>query len=96
MTQDLSAVIPTKSVGWRTRVGVTRKLVKRAFEHKKELVGGFTAKYKVHDLIYYEIYETAIGAIAREKHLKRWSKVKKNSLIAKFNPNLKDLYSSIL
>ena len=77
-------------------IGITGNLVKRVFEHKRELVGGFTAKYKVHDLLYYEIFETPIEAIAREKQLKRWSRIKKDILIAKFNPKLMDLYSSLL
>ena len=73
-------------------IGVTSNLMKRVFEHKQALVEGFTARYKVHDLLYYEIHKTVIEAIAREKQLKNWSRRKKNVIIAKSNPTLKDLY----
>ena len=76
--------------------GVTNNLVKRIFTHKTELIKGFTSKYKVHDLLYYEIFDNASLAIEREKQIKRWSRKKKNALIAKMNPMLKDLYSNII
>ena len=77
-------------------IGVTGNLIKRVYEHKKELVEGFTEQYKVHDLLYYETYDFVIEAIAREKQLKNWSRRKKNVLIAKSNSTLKDLYPSLL
>lgn len=76
--------------------GVTSNLPKRTYEHKNGVIEGFTKDYKVHDLIYYETYENAESAIEREKQLKRWSRIKKNTLIAKANPSLKDLYPTIV
>jgi len=76
--------------------GITNNLVKRVFAHKKELVKGFTAKYKVHYLLYFEIFDNALLAIEREKQIKRWSRKKKNVLIAKMNPTLKDFYPTII
>jgi putative endonuclease len=77
-------------------IGVTNNLIKRVFEHKNGFVKGFTCKYKVHDLLYYEIFKDILSAIEREKQLKRWSRKKKNILIAKENPTLQDLYQSLL
>lgn len=77
-------------------VGITNNLIKRAFEHKKGFIKGFTSKYKVYDLLYYEIFDNVLSAIEREKQLKKWSRRKKNVLIAKDNPTLKDLYPSII
>jgi len=77
-------------------IGITNNLAKRAWEHKNNLVEGFTMKYQVHDLIYYEVFENPQIAIEREKQLKKWGRKKKNALIAKLNPELEDLYSSIV
>jgi len=77
-------------------IGITRNLVKRVWEHKQDLVGGFTATYKVHTLVYFEVFEDPQSAIQREKQLKKWSRQKKNALIATINPTLKDLYPSII
>jgi len=77
-------------------IGITRNLLKRAWEHREGLVNGFSKLYKVHDLLYYEIFEDSLSAIEREKQLKRWSRKKKNALIAKINPTLKDLYPTII
>lgn len=77
-------------------IGITSNLVKRIYEHKEELVEGFTSQYKVHDLMYYEVYEDPLTAISREKQLKKWSRKKKDNLIAKMNPLLKDLYPEII
>lgn len=76
-------------------IGVTSNLLKRIWEHKEELREGFTSNYKVHDLVYYEFFEDPVSAIEREKQLKKWSRKKKDELIAKMNPTLKDLYSTI-
>lgn len=66
-------------------------LIKRLYEHKNRLVDGFTKKYNIHTLIYYEIYTTAIDAIEREKQLKRWSRSKKIDLIKRANPQFHEL-----
>ncbi len=77
-------------------IGITSNLIKRVYEHKEGVVEGFTDTYKVHDLLYYEIFEDPYAALEREKQLKRWSRKKKNALIATMNSNLKDLYPTII
>ena len=67
-------------------IGVTSDLAKRVFEHKSDLVEGFTKKYQVHDLVYYEITEDLHSAISREKNLKNWKRKWKIKLIEKENP----------
>jgi putative endonuclease len=58
-------------------IGITNDLKRRVFEHKQDLIDGFTKKYSCHKLIYYESYNDSITAIEREKQLKRWSRMKK-------------------
>ncbi|MFA6062334.1 MAG: GIY-YIG nuclease family protein [Gallionella sp.] len=77
-------------------VGVTSNLVKRVWEHKNDLVAGFTSRYGVHMLVYYEILESMDAAIQREKQLKAGSRLKKLRLIESMNANWNDLYSSIV
>jgi putative endonuclease len=77
-------------------VGVTNNLVRRVYEHKNKLVEGFTQKYNVNILVYYEAYENIIDAITREKEIKGWSRKKKNALIKQKNPLWKDLYEELL
>ncbi|MBO5287287.1 MAG: GIY-YIG nuclease family protein [Clostridia bacterium] len=72
-------------------IGVTNDLSRRIYEHKNELLDGFTKKYHVHKLVYYEEYTYVNNAIAREKQLKGWIREKKNLLIEAFNPNWEDL-----
>ena len=72
-------------------IGVTNDLVKRVYEHKNDLVEGFTKKYQVHNMVYYEQTPDIQTAIAREKQLKKWSRRWKIELIEKLNPNWKDL-----
>ncbi|MCG2713463.1 MAG: GIY-YIG nuclease family protein [Candidatus Omnitrophica bacterium] len=76
--------------------GVTSNLVKRVYEHKNKEVRGFTEKYNLHKLIYYEIFEDMINAIMREKQIKGWLRSKKVSLIEKVNLDWVDLYLSII
>jgi putative endonuclease len=76
-------------------VGVTPDLIKRVWQHKKDLADGFTKKYSVKKLVYYEVYENIISAIHREKRLKEWQRKWKLELIEKFNPKWIDLYSKI-
>jgi len=73
-------------------IGVTSDLVKRIYEHKSGLVEGFTNKYAIHDLVYFETTECVESAITREKQLKKWNRAWKISLIEKSNPVWKDLY----
>ena len=72
-------------------VGVTSDLVKRVWEHKDDLVEGFTSKYSVHLLVYYEMHEDMLGAITREKQIKKWNRSWKLKLIERDNPEWKDL-----
>jgi len=76
-------------------IGVTSNLIKRIYEHKNNLVEGFTKKYFVHDLVYYEETTDINSAIEREKRLKKWNRQWKIELIEKSNPNWEDLYDDI-
>ena len=77
-------------------VGVTNDIKRRVKEHKEEIFGGFTKKYYVKKLIYYEKFKDVNVAIKREKRLKRWNRVWKYELIEKDNPEWMDLYEEIL
>jgi len=72
--------------------GVTSDLQKRIYQHKKKLIEGFTEKYNVDKLVYYEVFDDIENAIIREKQLKAGSRRKKISLIKSMNPTFKDLY----
>jgi putative endonuclease len=77
-------------------VGVTSDLVKRIWEHKNDLVKGFTKRYKIHDLVWYELHGNMDAAIEREKNMKEWKRAWKVKLIEESNPKWNDLYDSIL
>jgi putative endonuclease len=77
-------------------VGVTSDLVKRVWEHKNDFVEGFTKRYSVHDLVWYEVHETMASAIAREKTIKAWKRAWKMELIEKSNSGWRDLYSELV
>lgn len=77
-------------------VGVTSNLVKRIFEHRSDLIDGFTKKYAVHNLVWYEQHETSLGAITREKQIKRWKRDWKIKLIQQDNPEWNDLYPTLI
>ena len=72
--------------------GVTNDLSRRIYEHKHGSIDGFTKKYNVNKLVYFETCEYAVDAIAREKQVKGWSRKNKDELITAFNPGWKDLY----
>jgi len=76
--------------------GVTSDLIKRIYEHKNDLVEGFTKKYKVHELVYFEETNDVESAIKREKQIKAWKRSWKLELIEKENPSWKDLYHDLL
>jgi predicted GIY-YIG superfamily endonuclease len=76
--------------------GVTSHLPKRAFEHRQGLVKGFSARYGCKMLIWYELHETMVEAIAREKQIKAGSRVRKLSLIEELNPDWNDLYDTLI
>ena len=77
-------------------IGVTAQLAKRIWIHKASLSGGFTHKYKVQRLVYYQAFATAKEAIHREKRLKEWKRQWKINLIEQQNPYWEDLYGSII
>ena len=71
--------------------GVTNDLVRRVYEHKNKLVEGFTKKYRINKLVYFEMFNKADDAIRREKQIKGWLRQKKLNLIDQMNPEWKDL-----
>lgn len=76
--------------------GVTNNLVRRVYEHKNKLIEGFTKKYNVNKLVYYEIFRNVEEAILREKEIKGWIRKKKDALVLRMNPGWEDLYDSIV
>lgn len=77
-------------------VGITSDLIKRVYEHKNKLVDGFTRKYNVHSLVWYEVHDSSEMAIKREKQIKKWKRQWKLRLIEELNPQWKDLYNDLL
>ena len=77
-------------------IGVTSDLVKRIWEHRNNMVEGFTKRYSVHHLVWYELHESMESAIQREKRLKEWKRAWKLELIEGTNPNWQDLYEKII
>jgi len=71
--------------------GITNNLERRVYEHKNKLVEGFTKKYNINKLSYFELYSNADDAIRREKQIKGWKRIKKLKLIESMNPEWKDL-----
>jgi|SRR3989344_5534476 len=96
MPKQFYVYILTNKLNTVLYIGVTKNLVKRTWEHKEELVPGFTKKYRLKKLVYYEVADTAAVAIFREKQLKNLVRRKKNQLISEFNPTWMDLYHEIL
>ncbi|MCB9782123.1 MAG: GIY-YIG nuclease family protein [Candidatus Omnitrophica bacterium] len=76
-------------------IGVTSSLAKRVWQHKTKQVEGFTQKYGVDQLVYFEVHEDPLGAITREKQLKKWKRAWKIRLIEETNPDWRDLYDEI-
>ena len=76
-------------------IGVTNNLIRRTYEHRNDLIEGFTSKYSVHRLVYYEETNSINEAIMREKQLKKWNRKWKINLIEKANPDWLDLYDGI-
>ncbi|MFA6423512.1 MAG: GIY-YIG nuclease family protein [Patescibacteria group bacterium] len=77
-------------------IGVTGDLIKRIWQHKQKIVEGFTKKYNISMLVYFEEYPNPKEAIKREKNIKAWQRKWKISLIEKNNPNWNDLYDKIV
>ena len=77
-------------------LGVTSNLIKRVWEHREGMVEGFTKKYGVKQLVWFEVHADAPSAITREKQLKKWNRAWKMKLIQQENPYWRDLYESIV
>jgi putative endonuclease len=77
-------------------IGMTNDLIRRVKEHKEKIIKGFTEKYDVNFLVYYEVYGNPGAAIYREKCVKKWNRGWKLNLIEKENPDWKDLYDGLL
>ncbi len=76
-------------------IGVTSNLIQRVWQHKNGLAPGFTKKYNVHILVYYEQHENMASAITREKQMKKWNRAWKIDLIERENPQWEDLWPKI-
>jgi putative endonuclease len=77
-------------------IGVTSDLQKRTWEHKSDTVAGFTKRYAIHNLVYYELYGDMVSAVTREKQMKKWKRAWKLELIETQNPTWKDLWEGII
>ncbi len=75
--------------------GIANDLIHRVYQHKHNMVEGFTKKYSIHKLVHYESADDVMSAIEREKQIKRWRRQKKIDLINVFNPDWQDLYDEI-
>ena len=82
-------------IGGTLYIGVTNDLVRRVYEHREGVADGFTKKYQVHRLVYFEQHSDIEAAIRREKRLKKWNRAWKVRLIEETNPNWDDLYVGI-
>jgi putative endonuclease len=87
--------ILASAIGGTLNIGVTNNLVRRVYEHRMGFVVGFTKRYRIHRLVYFEPHTDIEAAIRREKRLKKWSRRWKVELIEKQNLNWDDLYSQI-
>ena len=94
MKQPCVYILSSKKNG-TLYIGVTSDLVKRIWQHKNKEVSGFTEKYHVSELVYYEVHESMESAIVREKQMKKWKREWKINLIEKQNPEWKDLWKTI-
>ena len=88
--------IMTKKTNRVLYTGVTNNLLRRIYEHKEKLNEGFTKRYNVNKLVYYEIFTDPLSAITREKQIKAGSRKKKLNMITNMNPEWKDLYNELI
>ncbi|MGH7853595.1 MAG: GIY-YIG nuclease family protein [Candidatus Binatia bacterium] len=96
MTKQPAVYILSSKRNGTLYVGVTSDLQNRTWIHKNEFVEGFTRKYGVHRLVYYELHPDMISAITREKQIKKWNRAWKLDLIEEQNPDWQDLWQTIL
>ncbi len=95
MTKQPCVYILARQRNGTLYIGVTSDLRKRVWEHKHDQADGFTKKYGIHMLVYFEQCDDMLGAIAREKQLKKWDRSWKIELIESFNPEWNDLWDEI-
>jgi putative endonuclease len=95
MTKNAAVYILANRRNGTLYTGVTNNLVRRVWEHKNNKKCGFTQKYQIHLLVYYEAHEEMISAIIREKQIKKWNRKWKLDLIEKMNPQWQDLWDTI-
>ncbi len=88
--------ILTNKPGGVLYIGVTSDLVKRVWQHRSDAVEGFSRRYRLHELVYFEQYESMLEAIEREKALKKWRRAWKDALIEKANPKWRDLWVDLV
>ncbi len=95
MTKGGFVYIPTNKNNTTLYTGVTNNLKKRVYQHREKLVEGFSKRFNLTKLVYYEAADTIVSAIEREKQIKNFSRAKKMELVRKINPGWKDLYEEL-
>ena len=95
MSKQYCVYIMTNKANAVLYTGVTNNLKRRVYEHKQKLMKSFTKKYNVNKLVYYEVFDSAVAAIAREKQIKAGPSKKKSDLINSFNAAWDDLYEKL-
>lgn len=95
MDRQPAVYMPASKRNGTLYIGVTSDLVKRIWEHRNSMVDGFSKRYGVHTLVWYEVHGSMESAIEREKRLKDWKRAWKLELIEKSNPEWQDLYSTM-
>jgi putative endonuclease len=96
MTRQPAVYILSNKKNGTLYIGVTSNLQKRVWEHKNNMVEGFTKRYGIHRLVYYELHENMTSAIQREKQMKKWNRAWKLELIEMKNPHWSDLWEGII
>ena len=95
MTKQFHVYIMSNRRDGTLYIGVTGDFLKRIHQHREKLIGGFTKKYNLTRLVYFESYDDPENAILREKRMKKWNRVWKIELIERFNPEWRDLYDTL-
>ena len=96
MTKQPAVYILASARNGTLYIGVTSNLIKRIWEHKNNMVEGFTKRYGVHHLVWFELHENMDSAIERENNLKEWKRLWKLNLVERNNPDWRDLYDDII
>ena len=96
MTKQPAVYILASKRNGTLYIGVTSDLQKRVWQHKNNALEGFTKRYGVHNLVYYELYGDMLTAVSREKQMKKWNRAWKLELIEKHNPDWNDLWNDIV